>query len=697
MDKFLNPYNFISFPPKKARAYEHDERLLHTGVIHYTVTTESPLFIPNSSTEVAFSQSKMAKDHKSYDFFSYTELQPYKDENGNPKAEEPVIPGSEIRGILRSVYETLTDSCMGVLNSDTFSVKRSTQRFEPALIRKDKTEYKLIEAQSFCVGDKAKEGEHPKEYRNYNNGACVKNGYLIKWGMGVKKKRYHVFSLPQNGEQKVIKEVSLSREVLDIKLLGVINSYLNEPALDEENKKAYEEYQKDLKDFMNSSCEETTYFPVNYSTLSNGIFYLSPATFTKEISNNSIGELAGEFAPCSKNQECPACELFGYVMENNENCKGSKVRFSDLYVTEKRENEEYYEPLCTLPALGGPKLGNTEFYLKKPQNADFWTYDYYIENGKVKIEQGQLRGRKYYWHHTNTKIPGDIEPSNLNKTVRPLQSGVTFSGELYFENISEKQLKQLMWICNSGTEGLGYKLGTAKPYGFGSIRCEVTKIEERMINIEDGQIVYKIDDNKKEKYQCSYEEAGFSVYCKKQFYRIAGLNSVEKGMQITYPKTVEQKLSGTVEEGFCWYVENHQIINGKKMPSLRKDAKICFALPTLEEEDVGLPYYIPQIVVSSDNKKNSNKEKSNSKNNAKGIKLPYNVPQIGTVEGVSENGMSLCVKIDDNSIEVKIHIKNLNCKKEKMLKQYPKGSKVKVTCTGQDDNKYYQYHVERCQ
>lgn len=724
MEKFLNPYNFISFPPKKADSYENDEKQGHTGVIYYTITTESPLFIPNSSTENTFSQSMMAEEHKSYDFFSYTQLSPYTEEKGNPEAAQPVILGSEMRGVIRSVYETLTDSCMGVLNSDTFPVKRSLQKFEPALIRKDKNGYRLIYAKSFSIGNKAEEGEHPKEFKDYSNGTLIyfkspkkkegeknkqtnciteykfstedtegfyKHGYLIKWGMGMEKKRYHLFS-PQKiakNQDKVINGVSLSREVLEMKLIKVIESYLNEPAIkkpeEQENKKAYEEYQKDLENFMNNSCGEITYFPVNYSILSNGIFYLSPATFTKEISNNSIGKLAGEFAPCDSVKDCPACELFGRVSEDNKNSKGSKIRFSDLYVTDQRANEEYYKPLLTLPALSAPKLGNVEFYLKKPQNADFWTYDYYIKNENLKIEPAQLRGRKYYWHHINTEIRGDIEPSKLNKTIRPLQSGVTFSGKLYFENISEKQLKQLIWICNSGTEELGYKLGAAKPFGFGSIRCEVTKIEERNICIEDGQIIYKIDSNEKEKYQCSYEDAGFSLHCKEQFYRIAGLKSVEKEIEITYPKTVEQKNSGTIEEGFCWYVENHQMTDGKKMPNKRNKAKICFALPTLEDKDVGLPYHIPQIAVSSDNK-----------NNAKKAELPCNVPQIGIVEGVSKNGNLLYVIIQDTNLKVEIHIKNLKYKKEKMLEYYPKNSKVKVTYIGKDKEQYPQYHVERC-
>ena len=58
---------------------------------------------------------------------------------------------------------------------------------------------------------------------------------------------------------------------------------------------------------------------------------------------------------------CPACELFGRVSENNDNSKGSKIRFSDLNVTDKKDNnEEYYYNLLTLPALSSPKVSNTE-------------------------------------------------------------------------------------------------------------------------------------------------------------------------------------------------------------------------------------------------------------------------------------------------------------------------------------------------
>ena len=58
--QFLNPYNFISLPKQKAKAYEDTDR--HTGVIEYSITTRSPLFIPNhSASKMLEEESKKSK------------------------------------------------------------------------------------------------------------------------------------------------------------------------------------------------------------------------------------------------------------------------------------------------------------------------------------------------------------------------------------------------------------------------------------------------------------------------------------------------------------------------------------------------------------------------------------------------------------------------------------------------------------
>lgn len=657
---FVNPYNFIQFPERKAKAYTDKDK--HTGYIEYTVTTKTPLFIPNSSSDTAFCESdKNVSDegknvyskgadkkqyHKSYDFFSYTDLDPLK--HYEDEYHMPVIPGSEMRGVVRNAYETLTDACMGVLNEDTHPIKRSAECFKPALLYRDaQGKMELCAARSLRIDPLAERNSNPKGFESCHNGAKIyycnppKNdkgqpetitmysftkgshkwcGYLLKWGMGVKKKRYHVFSINQNGESP---EIKVSKDVVKRKLLPVLESYLSQPGIKAYNERAYKEYKQDLTDFLDEKKE--AYFPVMYSKLGNGIFYLAPACFSKEISNHNIGELAGEFRPCEGNF-CPACDLFGYIAGGSKEAKGSRIRFTDLYVvnndqvTEQEQIKKYYleenHGKVTLQTLGEPKLGNVDFYLKRPYGASFWTYDYYINHGKTRVEGGQLRGRKYYWHHRNVDTTGqNTDITKLNKTIRPIKSDVEFKGKLYFESISEKQLQQLIWLLNSSKQGegrtLGLKLGSAKPLGYGSVTCSVTSVEERKLTIEDGLVNYRMMPYLFE--HISYENVGFSDKVKNEFFTIADIAAVPKNIEITYPKTKEQ-MGKLLTEGYLWFGCNHGTVSGKVMPKNRADVLIKNVLPFITESGLSLPYY------ENTDKKHGEKKGSWSNKNSNGGK-----------------------------------------------------------------------------
>lgn len=560
MKGFVNPYNFISFPKEKAKAYTDSDR--HTGFIEYTVTTKTPLFIPNSSSESAFQESKKVADHKSYDFFSYQDLDPTK--NYENQYFTPVIPGSEVRGVVRSVYETLTDSCMGVLNSDDYAVNRKIGGFEKGTLRKNL--------------------------------------------------RGELDLLDEAGTEK---EKNLSKENVEKRMSYTMEAYLQQE--DEEKKEKYIQYKEKFQDFKKKGGT----IEVRYSYLASKeseekILYLAPfieedtkkeekpkkkkgkkTKKEKEASIHTIGELAGEFAPCEENY-CPACDLFGYVGKTNELSRSSKIRFSDLYVTEEKNAGEYY--LCnkrTLQILGGPRLGNVEFYLERPRGAKIWTYDYYVtDKGELRIQKGKLRGRKYYWHHRKTKFPKEIEPRNLNKTIRPVKEGISFKGKLYFEKVSEKQLKQLIWILNSGTEELGLKLGGAKSLGLGSVSLKVDSVEERKIIVQNGKIEYKMEEQKSS--SVSYEDAQFSKEVKAEFYKIAGLKSVPENVEITYPRVESQKNIEELTEGFKWFAENHS------MEKQREKSEIKNRLPYILEEDFSLLYYLEK---KDEDKKEKNKRK----------------------------------------------------------------------------------------
>ena len=93
--EFVNPYNFIPFLGKCHRSEKKDGEL--TGVIEYSLLTKTPLYIRETNGY----QKDFETGHYSYEFYSYGD-------------NVPVVPSSSVRGMLRSVYEMLTDSCISV-------------------------------------------------------------------------------------------------------------------------------------------------------------------------------------------------------------------------------------------------------------------------------------------------------------------------------------------------------------------------------------------------------------------------------------------------------------------------------------------------------------------------------------------------------------------------------------------------------
>ncbi|MGN0299444.1 MAG: RAMP superfamily CRISPR-associated protein, partial [Lachnospiraceae bacterium] len=112
-DYFINAYHFIPLPKQKATANSKGEPLF-TGRLEYRLTTKTPLFIPNTSNDHTFTPKEgWTEEHISYDFFSYHSLS--KGQYYDDVYFEPIVQGSEVRGMLRSVYETITDSCLSAI------------------------------------------------------------------------------------------------------------------------------------------------------------------------------------------------------------------------------------------------------------------------------------------------------------------------------------------------------------------------------------------------------------------------------------------------------------------------------------------------------------------------------------------------------------------------------------------------------
>lgn len=114
---FFNPYNFVRYLPEpqslkkdgeaallwRCEPQPHDQPVGLHGKITCTLTAQTPLFVSDGKP------IGMDKGHPTYEFNS---------ENG-----VKVIPGSGVRGTVRTVFEAITNSCFATINNKPLSYR----------------------------------------------------------------------------------------------------------------------------------------------------------------------------------------------------------------------------------------------------------------------------------------------------------------------------------------------------------------------------------------------------------------------------------------------------------------------------------------------------------------------------------------------------------------------------------------------
>lgn len=619
MNKFINPYNFIplSGKIKNESSYINNSDNTLSGVIEYSLLTKTPLFIPNTSNDKALDcniNSDGSEYHKSYEFFSYDNLSDLKKKKSVHELKAPVIPGSEIRGMLRSNYEILTNSCLSSMEDAVLS-RRTCQIFEPGLIKyvKGNTEnqghYVIYKAKDCILRTKDKNNlEIEKNWKKeHNNRKCYvqeglkegqevyvsieqkgrknvvldlkydylrdnyETGYVIKGEEGLTKHCCHIF-VP---DDKVVCELPS----LDA-LYQTIHSY------QANDNQAYKEYENQLTEFVNFSnvniCnkEENNkyYFPVYYSQIK-GHCYLSCASITREVYKKTIKDIVGNHFACTDiNKLCPACLLFGtVVMGKNRFSSASRIRLSDMVVDDTGNMNELYDNEITLKELSSPKLSNTEFYLKRPKGAKLWTYDYCVKGENVESAfsdynyTAEINGRKFYWHNLKIKYQ-DIsqgESTIRNVTIRPVKRSVIFHGKLFFDKITEKELQQLIYLIEAGDfENIdkkrhGYKIGMGKPLGLGSVALSIDRVVLRKVKKDDEQRTIL---NIKEKYQINNENRFEKLFntndkeLEENYSIMTDFYALDRLLEQNYVYSYPYKKNKVYE----WFRDNHKAYNIKK-------------------------------------------------------------------------------------------------------------------------------------
>ena len=326
---FINPYNFIPFENtiqdkriSREEAYQNKGELL-SGWLTVELQTKTPLIIPdgahpkywdiNKQRYISEKEAeKLTNVHKEYDFFRISEK-----ENENI----PTIPGSELRGMLRSVYEAVTDSCVPFL-LDEKPISRRVPTYGALRHRgllayeKEKNQwvlYKAVTSKRIEVSKKDVMSEPicvDEKMVSYKNGDFVKNYGWVQYNIPVGRPdtKYHIAYLNKTEELK-------RWDIGDAEPYRTLKSALERDgagAGTSPNSIPNENLKKALEKAKNG---ENNLIPVYYISVMRGsenLVYLSNSSIGRIAQKRKWKDIMGEYAPCeSTDKMCPACLLFG--------------------------------------------------------------------------------------------------------------------------------------------------------------------------------------------------------------------------------------------------------------------------------------------------------------------------------------------------------------------------------------------------
>lgn len=673
--KFVNPYNFVSKTDNVDR--KPVKKGTKTGVIRCELIVKDRLALPDHSNPC----------DSGYNFYNV---------NG-----EYIIPGSGIRGCIRSVFEAVTPSCFSVVNANLLSQRkdRPNNSRVPGLLMKKNGRWVIYKAEY-------RRGKYKfKEYENGRHCNFVREWFNLKEPSKTNT-TYFYAELNQNGQWES-SDAECSDDDIN-KLLDIFDSYY------EGVKTATGSTAKTLRDIirgfqsdlrkMQSEYDSDLIVPVFFEPNGTRLTYLSPAQTGRVAFHETVKTLLHEHAPCKgENQEyCPACRLFGTLGDNRPTA--SRVRFSDATLVRDSVN-----PGGTgwLPELSSPKITSSEFYSlntvsqengTKTEDVRRWTYD---DKGT------QLRGRKFYFHceHTELKQDAEIREDEKKRRVKTISlgEGTTFKFDLFFDQIDDAELKRLLWVLtfgeNDSESNLLHKLGMGRPVGYGSVKIIVTDVEERSVyRNADGMLNYEIRKNPFASYEpfdmIIDDETGerlidFSSSAVEDMCTIARYDLVA-GKNVSYPIANDGKNKANSTAAHQWFSSN-RTTNGTYK----------YVLPVISAADLTLPsagYFSTEDSTKSGGRSYSGNSHSSFHSGGYdkavlNVNNKYRAVLTGGSRTDNKNNVFCYITIDGKRADT-VRRTDLPDDMKSLPVEKLKGREICVVCTGKIGN-YYRYRVEK--
>jgi CRISPR-associated protein (TIGR03986 family) len=519
------PYNFVELPEKIVEVAEsdlptHDRYYpnLLTGRIDCTLTTESPLYIRCGLTPADYADwSEKPNDQLTNDqrqikanFFAL------------PDDGRPIIPGSSLRGMLRSLVEIITYSKVTKISdrslvyravADT-SILRPTYRDRmtsgdgrrAGFMIKDGGIWKIAPALPIDLSSSIRLArikiDEIREIRSrlqpwyeYRNAAKINVRLSVTSTdeNGAADRKYPLATCIQDSTARPV------RRNQERPYNAVLVESGNMPGkkkecifgLPDSDKKNWIEIPDDLiRDYKNQITKEQekhlgkegvlrNHQPVFYLMDDEQLIFFGHAMMFRLPYDYSVEDFIPERLR-KKDQLDVAESLFGMVQ--NRKAKGQmqqaitgRISISDARCQQTgdiwlRDGDHAIIPKI----LSEPKPTTFQHYLVQPDASPQKLKHYASEPENETV----LRGHKLYWHQgrvTQQHIEPDLKDSNSTQhtQIKPIKPGTHFAFSINFQNLIDHELGALLWVLDIAQDPqYRLSLGMGKPLGMGAVRIE---------------------------------------------------------------------------------------------------------------------------------------------------------------------------------------------------------------------------------
>ncbi|MBD2295130.1 TIGR03986 family CRISPR-associated RAMP protein [Anabaena sphaerica FACHB-251] len=516
------PYNFVELPDENklvvaqqlpnSNCYEKER---YTGYIECTLVTETPLYIRNGLIPDDFKTfGDLSCNHQELEQVTSEEQKRWTDFFNNPANNRPIIPGSSIRGMLRTMMEIVTYSKFHQVSGNQKLFFRAvaapkldplTGEYNKKLLDQEKNKIKAGYLQQQKDGswriyiaqdiDKhlfiwIKESLIPDDIELIKlNNADYKPQYLAVRFDDITpyKTRYLANQISKdNPNHKYRGYLVTSGNMMEGNKGGKsprqYHCLIGEKTDDykEIDHGAVDDYIAGLTEFQKK------YFDENSGVLKNGypVFFREPKQNEKVTlfghnpnfrvpytppGNNGRAASVTDFIPSrlksSENSDIDMTEaIFGWVNKKSQDqARAGRIFITDAIVDDTIPEDKIWcqqnpNERITPPILATPKPTTFQHYLVqtdpdgKRENLKHY--------GSVPHQDTVIRGYKLYWHHKDVNHSSITEddlkdisekPKQYTK-IRPINPQVSFHFKIYFDNFTEQELGALLWILDLAKE-----------------------------------------------------------------------------------------------------------------------------------------------------------------------------------------------------------------------------------------------------